>query len=91
MDIGPSESEAFWTDFIAAGFAQDDAANAAEKWRSVADQLKSKPPKLFVLMDGAESDVLTCMSFPANHWAKLHSANPLERLNGEIKRRTNVA
>jgi len=41
-------------------------------------------------MDEAEPDVLAYMSFPPQHWAKLHSTNPLERLNGEIKRRTEV-
>jgi hypothetical protein len=41
-------------------------------------------------MDDAEPDVLAYMSFPAPHRAKLHSTNPLERLNGEIKRRTEV-
>ena len=43
-----------------------------------------------VLMDQAEPDVLAFMSFPAQHRAKLHSTNPIERLNGEIKRRTEV-
>lgn len=47
-------------------------------------------PKLAKLMDTAEEDVLTYMSFPAQHRTKLHSTNPLERLNGEIKRRTDV-
>ena len=41
-------------------------------------------------MDEAETDVLAYMSFPSAHRAKLHSTNPLERLNGEIKRRTEV-
>jgi transposase-like protein len=41
-------------------------------------------------MDSAEPDVLAHMTFPREHWTKLHSTNPLERLNGEIKRRTNV-
>ncbi|OKO83547.1 hypothetical protein AC628_01675 [Bradyrhizobium sp. NAS96.2] len=41
-------------------------------------------------MDEAEADVLAYMSFPAQHRAKLHSINPIERLNGEIKRRTEV-
>ena len=41
-------------------------------------------------MDEAETDVLAYMTFPAQHRAKLHSTNPLERLNGEIKRRTEV-
>ena len=41
-------------------------------------------------MDEAEADVLACMTFPKEHRAKLHSTNPIERLNGEIKRRTEV-
>ena len=41
-------------------------------------------------MDEAETDVLAYMSFPPTHRAKLHSTNPLERVNGEIKRRTEV-
>ena len=47
-------------------------------------------PKLGALIDDSEADVLAHLSFPAAHRAKLHSANPLERLNGEIKRRTDV-
>ena len=47
-------------------------------------------PKLANLMDSAEQDVLAYMTFPKPHWAKLHSTNPIERLNGEIKRRTDV-
>ena len=76
--------------FIATAFAQDDAVNATKQWRSVADQLRPKLPKLAALMDGAETDVLAYMSFPTQHRTKLHSTNPLERLNGEIKRRTDV-
>ena len=151
MDIGPSEAETFWTDFlrklrrrglrgvklvisdahegikaavakilhatwqrcrvhfmrnalahagrngrrvvsalIATAFAQDDAEAAGQQWRRVADQLRAKLPKLAALMDEAEPDVLAYMSFPAPHRAKLHSTNPIERLNGEIKRRTEV-
>ena len=41
-------------------------------------------------MDNAQPDVLAYMSFPAQHRVKVHSTNPLERLNGEIKRRTDV-
>ena len=41
-------------------------------------------------MDEAEPDVLAYMSFPKEHRTKLHSTNPIERLNGEIKRRTDV-
>jgi transposase-like protein len=76
--------------FIATAFAQDDADSAKSQWRQVADQLKAKLPKLAALMDEAEADVLAYMSFPKEHRAKLHSTNPLERVNGEIKRRTEV-
>jgi transposase-like protein len=76
--------------FIATAFAQDDAEQARAQWRRVADQLRPKLPKLAALMDHAEPDVLAYMSFPAQHHVKLHSTNPLERLNGEIKRRTEV-
>jgi putative transposase len=76
--------------FIATAFAQDTHAAAKAQWRSVADQLRPTVPKLAALMDSAEDDVLAYMTFPAQHRTKLHSNNPIERLNGEIKRRTDV-
>ena len=76
--------------FIATAFAQDDAEAARQQWRRVADQLRPKVPKLATLMDDSEADVLAYMTFPPAHRTKLHSTNPLERLNGEIKRRTEV-
>ena len=76
--------------FVTTAFAQEDAVAAKAQWRQVADQLRPKVPKLAHLMDQAEPDVLAHMSFPKEHRTKLHSTNPLERLNGEIKRRTNV-
>jgi transposase-like protein len=76
--------------FIATAFAQDDADTARMQWRQVADQLKPKLPKLATLMHETEADVLAYMTFPKEHRVKLHSTNPLERLNGEIKRRTEV-
>ena len=76
--------------FIGTAFVQDDAEAARAQWRQVADQLRPKVPKLAALMDDAEADVLAFMSFPKDHRPKIHSTNPLERLNGEIKRRTEV-
>ncbi len=76
--------------FIGTAFVQDDAEAARTQWRQVADQLRPKVPKLAALMDDAETDVLAFMSFPKDHRLKIHSTNPLERLNGEIKRRTEV-
>ncbi len=63
---------------------------ASAQWRTVADQIRPKVPKLATIMDEAEPDVLAYMTFPKEHRAKLHSTNPIERLNGEIKRRTEV-
>ncbi|WP_439595083.1 IS256 family transposase [Falsiroseomonas sp.] len=76
--------------WIGTAYAQEDAAAAHAQWRTVADQLRPKVPKLATLMDAAEEDVLAYMHFPAAHRTKLHSTNPIERLNGEIKRRTDV-
>jgi putative transposase len=76
--------------FIATAFAQDDAEAARAQWRDVADQLRPKVPKLAVLTDDAEPDVFAYMTFPKDHRPKIQSTNPLERLNGEIKRRTDV-
>ena len=76
--------------WIGTAFAQDDATTARKQWRQVADQARPRVPKLAALMDDAEADVLAYMGFPAQHRARLHSTNPLERLNGEIKRRSEV-
>lgn len=76
--------------FIATAFAQDDAEAATTQWRKVADQLRPKLPKLAGFLDEAETDVLAYMTFSPQHRTKLHSTNPIERLNGEIKRRTEV-
>ena len=56
-------------------------------WRHVADQLRPRFEKLGRLMDEAEHDVLAYMTFAAQHRTKLHSTDPLERLNKEVKRR----
>ena len=71
-------------------FVQDSPEAARKQWRSVADQFRQKMPKLAACMDEAENDVLAFMTFPRSHWQQIHSTNPLERLNAEIKRRTNV-
>ena len=76
--------------FIGTIFAQEDKAAAKAQWRKVTDQMRPGLPKLAAFMDEAEEDVLAYMDFPSAHWVKLHSTNPIERPNGEIKRRTNV-
>lgn len=76
--------------FIATAFAQETPEAASQQWRAVADQIRPKVSKLATLMDEAQEDVLAYMAFPKEHRTKLYSNNPIERLNGEIKRRTNV-
>jgi putative transposase len=71
-------------------FAQPDTESAHQQWRRIAEGFQSRFPKLSELMEEAEGDVLAYATFPAEHWQKVWSTNPLERLNKEVKRRTNV-
>src|ERR687885_603088 len=71
-------------------FVQPDSTSAREQWRRVADQLRPRFPKLAQLLDEAEGDVLAYLTFPREHWRQIWSNNPLERLNKEVKRRTDV-
>lgn len=71
-------------------FAQPDARTAREQWRRVAEGFRKQFPRLAALMDMAETDVLAYLAFPPEHWRQIWSNNPLERLNKEVKRRTDV-
>ena len=71
-------------------FLQPDAESASQTWRHVADQFRNCWPKLAGLIVESEHDVLAIMGFPSQHRVKLHSVNPLERLNKEVKRRSDV-
>jgi putative transposase len=71
-------------------FAQPDPVTAREQWRRVADGFRPRYPRLADLLDDAEPDVLTYLAFPHEHWHQIWSNNPLERLNREVKRRTDV-
>jgi len=75
---------------IRQAFDQPDRKHAGETWRHVADQLRGRWPKLADLMDDSEHDVLAYTGFPRQHRTKLHSTNPIERLNKEVKRRADV-
>jgi putative transposase len=65
--------------FIGTAFAQNDGECARSQWRSVADQLRARVPKLAAMMDDAEADVLAYMSFPAAHRPKLHSTDEIDK------------
>src|SRR6266581_4355110 len=71
-------------------FAQPDPSGAREQWRKVADGLRARFPRAASLLDEAEEDVLAYLAFPREHWRQIWSNNPLERLNREIKRRSDV-
>src|ERR687898_3607988 len=71
-------------------FAQDTAEAAHAQWKQVADTLRERFSRLAELMDGSRDEVLAYMAFPREHWPQIASTNPLERLNGEIKRRADV-
>jgi putative transposase len=71
-------------------FAQETRDAASAQWRVVTDQLRGKFPKLATMMERAEANVLAFMDFPKAHRVQIHSTNPLERVNAEVKRRTDV-
>jgi transposase-like protein len=71
-------------------FIQPDRASASQTLRHTADQFRAKWPKLAAFIDDSETDVLAHMDFPAQHRVKIHSTNPIERLNKEVKRRADV-
>jgi putative transposase len=71
-------------------FVAASAAEARERLRQVADQLRPHAAKVARLLEDAEADLLAFYAFPTEHWSKLRSTNPLERVNREIGRRTDV-
>jgi len=71
-------------------FAQETKAEAEAQWDAVADARREKTSKLGAMMDASRDDVLAYMAFPKEHWAQISSTNPLERVNKEIKRRSDV-
>ena len=71
-------------------FAQPDAEHVGEQFDTIAAMLGRAHPKVQALMIEAREDLLAFSSFPIGHWKKIWSTNPLERLNKEVKRRTDV-
>ena len=75
---------------INTALAEETAEGAHAQWHVVADHFRTKLPKLAAMLDEAENAVLAFMDFPRAHRKQIASTNPLERLNAEIKRRTDV-
>jgi putative transposase len=71
-------------------FTAASAAEARQRLGQVVDQLRPHAPKVARLLEDAEADLLAFYGFPAEHWSKLRSTNPLERVNREIGRRSDV-
>ncbi len=71
-------------------FAQPDHASALAQLRKVDDGLRTRFPRAAALLEEAAEDILAYRHLPLDHQRQLHSTNPLERLNKEIKRRSNV-
>ena len=82
------------TEFVAAAFrsifALTDPDEVTARWDEVETTLAERFPKAAELMRSAKTDVLAFTAFPRAHWRKIWSNNPLERLNKEVKRRSNV-
>lgn len=71
-------------------FAQPDAAHVRSQLGEVVHMLEDRFPDIAAMLSDATEDLLAFTGFPQAHWRKIWSTNPLERVNGEIKRRTNV-
>lgn len=91
LSLVPKSAQEMVAATMRTAFVQPDAASARETWRRVADSFRPRWPRLSdLMMDEAEEDVLAYLAFPKEHWRQIWSTNPLERLNKEIKRRSNV-
>ena len=90
LALAPKTAASMVAATIRTVFAQPDATSAKEQWHRVGENLGARFPRLAQLMDDAEDDVLAYVAFPSEHWRQIWSNNPLERLNREVKRRTNV-
>ena len=90
LAIVPKSAQQMIPATIRTVFAQPDAVAARHAWRTVADSFRARFARVAQVMDEAEDEVLAYLSFPHEHWHQIWSNNPLERLNKEIKRRTDV-
>jgi len=90
LGTAPSASKAMVAATVPTIFAQPDATATRAQLRDVVGLLEGQFPKAAKLLEDAEPDVTAYAAFPRAHWPKIASTNPLERINKEIKRRSNV-
>ena len=90
LSYAPKSQQSMVSAALRQAFIQPDRASASQALRHVADQVRAQWPKLGMFIDESETDVLSHMDFPVQHRTKIHSTNPLERLNKEVKRRADV-
>jgi putative transposase len=86
----PKSAQGFVATMVRTIFAQPDAATVYEQHARIVDQLAARFPEAAALLDEAGPDLLAFTGFPKEHWRQLWSNNSLERLNKEIRRRTDV-
>jgi putative transposase len=86
----PKSAQSFVATMVRTIFAQPDAATVREQHRRIVDQLEERFPEAAALLDEAGPDLLAFTGFPKEHWRQVWSNNSLERLNREIRRRTDV-
>jgi transposase-like protein len=86
----PKSAQSFVATMVRTIFAQPDAATVHEQHGRIVAQLETRFPEASRLLDEAGPDLLAFTSFPKEHWRQLWSNNSLERLNKEIRRRTDV-
>src|ERR1044072_8011804 len=86
----PKSAQSFVATMVRTIFAQPDAATVVEQHRRIGDQLEQRFPNAAALLEEAAADLLAFTAFPKEHWRQVWSNNSLERLNKEIRRRTDV-
>src|SRR6266480_3332920 len=86
----PKSAQSFVATMVRTIFAQPDAETVHEQYHRIVDQLQTRFPEAAALLEDAAPDLLAFTSFPKEHWRQLWSNNSLERLNKEIRRRTDV-
>jgi putative transposase len=86
----PKSAQSFVATMVRTIFAQPDAETVHQQYRRIVDQLETRFPEAAALLEEAAPDLLAFTSFPKEHWRQLWSNNSLERLNKEIRRRTDV-